>query len=317
MIENFIRKLNGHLSFWCKNNQSINIQKDILIKKYIKKNLLTNAIIKKNLKETHSIFNRKLYLLLKKGNIKDFLRIGFIQKTFFLHNRFFVYSELKILKNQINWPLYKKLIAEDSIGNPIRYFLYQDSSGNRINHAYHLSVLSNELNIDLYKIKSIFEFGGGYGCMARIFSKFNSQIKYAGFDTPYVNLLQYYYLKYNDLDVGFSFKNKYTLISNLKKIKNNYKVNSNNLFIANWSLSETPIEFRENFIEIIKKSEFILISFQEKFEDINNLDYFNKLRSKISKSHKIKILKNKFYTGNMINRQNHYFFIGKKIKNLL
>jgi len=315
MIIDIIRKLNGHLSFWCKKNKKINNQKEISIKKYIKKNLLTNEIIKKNLKQTHSIFNKKLYLLLKKGNIKNFLRVSFIQKTFFLHNRFFVYSELKVLKNQVNWPLYKKLIIEDSIGNPIRYFLYQDSSGNRINHVYHLSVLSSELNIDLYKIKSVFEFGGEYGCMARIFSKLNTTIKYSGFDTPYVNLLQYYYLKHNNLDVGFSNKNKYTLTSSLKKIKNNHKTNSESLFIANWSLSETPIEFRENFTEIIKKNEFILICFQEKFEDINNLEYFNRLKTKISKSHKIKILKNKFYTGNIINRHNHYFFIGKKLKN--
>tara|TARA_B100000780_G_scaffold231510_1_gene171319 strand:- start:74 stop:1021 length:948 start_codon:yes stop_codon:yes gene_type:complete len=315
MIENIIRKLNANLSFWCKKNKSINNSKDILIRKYIQNNLLTNKIIKKNLKETHNVFNKRLYLLLKKKNIKNFLKVGFIQKMFFLHNRFFVYFELKALKNEINWPLYKRLIEEDEIGNPIRYFLYENSSGNRINHVYHLSVLSKELNINLYKIKRVFEFGGGYGCMARIFSKFNEQIKYSCFDTHYVNLLQYYYLKHNNLDVGFSNKNNYTLISDLKKINNSHQTKLGSLFIANWSLSETPVKFRENFIKMITKNEFILICFQEKFEDIDNLKYFNKLKSKLSRSHKIKILKNKFYTGNMINRHNHYFFIGKKFKN--
>ena len=318
MIENIIRKLNANLSFWCKKNKLINNSKDILIRKYIQNNLSTNEIIKENLKETHNLFNSKLYLLLKKKNIKNFLRESFIQKMFFLHNRFFVYFELKALKGELNWPIYKKLIKEDAIGNPIRYFLYQNSSGNRINHVYHLSVLSKELNINLYKIKKVFEFGGGYGCMARIFSKLNKQLKYSCFDTHYVNLLQYYYLKHNNLDVGFYKKNKFTLISkipNLRKINNNHNSNLESLFIANWSLSETPIKFRENFIKIIKKNEFILICFQEQFEDIDNLKYFNKLRSKLSKSYEIKILKNKFYTGNMINKHNHYFFIGKKIKN--
>ena len=98
MISNIIRNLNSYLSFWCKANEPINEQKDRLIKKYIQKNLSQNKTIQKNLKKTHSIFNRKLYLLLKKGNIKNFLREGFIQKMFFLHNRFFVYSELKVLK---------------------------------------------------------------------------------------------------------------------------------------------------------------------------------------------------------------------------
>ena len=313
MISNIVRKLNSYLSFWCKSNKTINTSKDALIKKYIKDKIKRNKIIETNLKKTHNIFNKEIYLLLQKGNIKNFLREGFIQKMFFLHNRFFVYYELRTLKNNKKWPLYKKLIQEDSIGNPVRYFLYQNSSGNRINHVYHLSVLSNELNIKLSQIGKIFEFGGGYGCMARIFSKINQKIKYTCFDTHYVNLLQYYYLKHNNLDVGFSEKNNYTLISNLRKIKNNYKTNLKNLFIANWSLSETPINFRKNFLSIIKQSDFILISFQEKFEDINNLKYFNQLKSKISNKYRIKILKNKFYKGNIINKHNHYFFIGKKL----
>tara|TARA_B100000795_G_scaffold15888_1_gene10675 strand:- start:3277 stop:4218 length:942 start_codon:yes stop_codon:yes gene_type:complete len=313
MISDIIRKLNSYLSFWTKSNKITNQNKDRLIKKYIQKNIFQNKINKKNLKQTHNIFNKRLYLLLKKKDIKNFLREGFIQKMFFLHNRFFVYMELRALKNEKKWPLYKRLIEEDAIGNPIRYFLYQKSSGNRINHVYHLSVLSRELNIDLTDIRKVFEFGAGYGCMARIFSRLNQNIKYLCFDTYYVNLLQYYYLKHNNLDVGFSKKNNFTLISNLETIRYNLKKNLKSLFIANWSLSETPISFRKNFISIIRKNDFILICFQEKFEDINNLKYFNTLKSKISDEFEIKILKNKFYTGNIINKHNHYFFIGKKL----
>ena len=313
MISDIVRKLNGYLSFWIKDNEPINHNKDKLIKKYIQKNISLNKIIKKNLKKTHNIFNQKLYLLLQKKNIANFLRESFIQKMFFLHNRFFVYAELKDLKKNKRWSLYKKLINEDTVGNPIRYFLYPDSSGNRINHVYHLHILSRELNINLTDIKKVFEFGGGYGCMARIFSKLNQKIKYTCFDTHCVNLLQFYYLKHNNLDVGFSKKNNFFLNSNLKKVKETHKSKLKSLFIANWSLSETPNKFRKNFVSIIKKNEFILISFQEKFEDIDNLKYFNNLRSELSKKFEIKILRNKFYTGNMINKHNHYFFVGKKL----
>ena len=89
---------------------------------------------------------------------------------FFLHNRLFINQELNEIKKSKNWKYFKYLIKEDHIGNPIRYFLYLESSGNRINHVYHLYVLEKELNIYIKKkIKSVFEFGGGYGCMARIF----------------------------------------------------------------------------------------------------------------------------------------------------
>ena len=68
---------------------------------------------------------------------------------FFLHNRLFVLKELKEIQKSKNWNFYKKLLEEDNIGNPIRCFLYLDSSGNRINHVFHLYLLENELKINL------------------------------------------------------------------------------------------------------------------------------------------------------------------------
>ena len=144
--------------------------------------------------------------------------------------------------------------------------------------------------------------------MARIFSKINNNIKYICYDTYYVNLLQYYYLKHNNLNVGFKKKNKFYLTSNINK-----NIKDCDLFIANWSLSETPINFRRKFIKIISSSKYILICFQEKFEDVNNLKYFNSLKLKLSKKYNIIIEKNKFYKGNIFFKQNHYFFIGKKL----
>jgi hypothetical protein len=233
---------------------------------------------------------------------------------FFVHNRFFILKELNKLRNNKNWKFYKKIIDEDNVGDPIRYFLYPKSSGNRINHAYHLSVLSSEFNIDLKKINKVFEFGAGYGCMARIFSKINKKISYSCFDTSYVNLLQYYYLKQNNLNVGFTKRKKFYLLSNLKNNKNYFSNNSSKYaFIANWSLSETPIKFRKKFYSLIKNSELILICFQEKFEEINNLKYFKNMEKKLRYNFKLKIINNEFYKGNIFNQQKHYFFIGKKL----
>ena len=231
---------------------------------------------------------------------------------FFIHNRLFIFNELIELKKK-NWKFYKKLIKEDNVGDPIRYFLYPKSSGNRINHVYHLSVLCEEFNISLKQINKFFEFGSGYGCMARIFSKINKKIFYICFDTPYVNLLQYYYLKQNNLNVGFDKTKKFKLMSSLKKNKSYLNNLSNHLFIANWSLSETPIKYRKNFIKLITKSNLILICFQEKFEGINNLKYFNDLKNKLNRTFSVKIIKNTFYKGNIFHRQNHYFLIGKKL----
>merc|ERR1711991_654441 len=157
-------------------------------------------------------------------------------------------------------------------------------------------------------IKKVFEFGGGSGCMARIFSKINKNIEYNIFDTQVVNLLQYYYLKHNGLNVGFEKDKKIFLSSNFNNLNK-----KNDLFIANWSLSEVPYDLRKKFYKIISQSKFILICFQEKFEDMNNLKYFENLKNKLTKKYKIKIIKNQFYKGNLIFKQNHYFLVGKKI----
>ena len=310
MLSNFLRKILSLLSFWSLNDLSYIKNRDEKIFKIIQKKLNSIYFNKKYLKNTHNIFNKKMLNLLKEKELASFLRKNFIQKMFFVHNRLFILKELLELKKDKNWILYKKLIKEDDVGNPVRYFLYPRSSGNRINHVYHLSVLTKEFNINLKKLNNVFEFGGGYGCMARIFSKINKRAKFKCFDTNIVNLLQYYYLKQNNLDVGFSRKNKIHLISNIKKINTR---SSNSLFIANWSLSETPINFRKKFIKSIKNSKFILISFQENFENIDNLKYFKNLKKSFEKKFEIKIIKNEFYKGNFFKKQKHFFFIAKKL----
>ncbi len=310
MLSNFLRKILSLLSFWSLNDLSSIKSRDEKILKIIEKKLNSINFNKKYLKNTHNLFNKKILNLLKKKELTNFLRKNFIQKMFFVHNRLFILKELLELKKDKNWILYKKLIEEDNVGNPVRYFLYPKSSGNRINHVYHLSVLTKEFNINLKKLNNVFEFGGGYGCMARIFSKINKRTVFTCFDTSIVNLLQYYYLKQNNLDVGFSKKNKFHLISNIKKINTRY---SNSLFIANWSLSETPINFRKKFIKSIKNSKLILISFQENFENINNLKYFKNLKKNLEKKFEIKIIKNEFYKGNFFKKQKHFFFIANKL----
>ena len=308
IISQIFRTLASLLSFW-NFNEEISKKKDLYIRKIIQKQISKIKIKNKNLNKTHQKFNLEISNLLKSRNLKNFLRKNFIQKMFFLQNRIFILKELKEIKRSKKWKIYKKLLTEDSIGNPVRYFLYPKSSGNRINHVYHLSVIEDELKIDLKKkVKTVFEFGAGYGCMARIFSKLNNKIKYICYDTDHVNLLQFYYLKHNNLNVGFNPDNKFYLTSGLKKSRN-----KNDLFIANWSLSETPINFRKKFFNVLSSSKYILICFQEKFENVDNLKYFNLLKLKLANRFNIVIKRNRFYKGNIFYKQNHYFFIGKKL----
>ena len=200
MIEDIFRKILENLSFFYK-NKVINEDKKVLF--FIKRNLKKIKLENNGLKKTHIDFNQKVIALLNKGDLSRFLRNKFIQKVFFVHNRLFIFKELQYLKKSSDWLFYKKILYESDVGDPIKYFLYSKSSGNRINHVFHLAILKKNTDIKLKKIYNIFEFGAGYGCMANIFSKINKKVFYKLFDTMPVNLLQFYYLKQNRLDVGF------------------------------------------------------------------------------------------------------------------
>ena len=309
MIEDILRKILESLSFFYKNKK---IKEDKKIYIFINKELRKIKFKNTGLKKTHINFNKRIIHLLNKKDLSKFLRNKFIQKIFFVHNRLFIFKELQYLKKNSDWLFLKKLLNENDVGDPIRYFLYPKSSGNRINHVYHLAILKKNTDIELKKISNVFEFGAGYGCMANIFSKINKKIYFRLFDTIPVNLIQYYYLKQNKLDVGFKKTNKFQLINNQNfKIFN--KIQKKSLFIANWSLSETKLKFREKFINLLKDYNYVLISFHENFEDIDNLEYFKKLSRKLVKTHQFKIIKNQFYKGNFFKKQNHYFMIGKKL----
>jgi hypothetical protein len=74
-----------------------------------------------------------------------------------------------------------------------------------------------------------------------------------------------------------------------------------------------PIILRKKLNFIYKVFNFILVSFQDKFENINNLNYFRKIQKNLNK----KKYKSNIYDINTMNsnlfskRKNFYLFINK------
>ena len=316
-MRNLFRYFLSLLSFYIKNDTSKFNKNNLIINNEIIEKLKKIKKIIKLRKKTHRIFNKDIIHLINERRLINFLRSPFIQKMFFIHNRLFIKNELNEIKNDkkffIQW---KYLLKEDEVGDPIRYFLYPESSGNRIRQVYHLKKFSDFSNINIKTIKRVIEIGGGYGCMARIFSKLNHKIKYIIFDTFEVNLLQYYFLKLNKLEVAIeNSKSRINLISSIK-VNNeiSYKNNSKTLLIANWSLSEMPLKLRNKILKLIFKIPYILISFQDKFEDINNLKYFKKIKIKLDKQgYETQISALQYYNNAILNTNKHFYLFAKKI----
>ena len=315
-MRNLFRIFLSFLSFYIKNDTSNFKKIDQILNNEIINKLKKKKLVKFR-KKTHKVFNNEITSLINDKKLINFLRNPFIQKMFFIHNRLFIKNELDEIRNDKKFFfLWKNLIKEDEVGDPIRYFLYPKSSGNRIRQVYHLKKFCDFSNVNIKTIKKVIEIGGGYGCMARIFFKISQKIKYVIFDTFEVNLLQYYYLKINKLKVAIeNKKSKINLIYSVNKFNNciNYRNESKTLLIANWSLSEMPLKLRNKIIKLIFKIPYIIISFQDKFENINNFKYFKKIKKKLDeKGYKTFIGSLEHYNNAFLNTNKHFYLFAKR-----
>lgn len=299
---------------------------EIIIQKKLEEKANKLKLYSKNLTNTHKVFNNKIYKLILSGKIRYFLNFGFVQQMFFIHNRLFIFKEFLEIYRDKKFFFWKKILKEDMSGFPPRYFLYPKSSGNRIHQTYHLYRFNEFYKKDLKKFDLVFEFGGGYGNMARTFKKINPNSVYIIFDTKLVNLIQWYYLSLLKIDASLSIKSKSKIflindLNDLKELLKKYNP-KNSLFIANLSLSEVPISFRKNILNYTKNFKCRLISFQKKFEKINNYKYFQNLKknslAQYSKSIIFPINTFNNSLSNMLsfnsNDKQFYFFQKKNVK---
>ncbi len=210
---------------------------------------------------------------------RNFTRWDVIKKTMFLGNAKYVNIELDYLRRHKDWSTrWKPAIMESSIGAPLFYYRYWKSSGNLIHHAYHLARFEDETGQRIDSMSSILEFGGGYGSMCRLAHKLGFKGSYIIFDFPHFSGLQRYYLD----SLGFPLRNNNEIAENgifcINKMEEIARLNitkTQSLFIATWSLSESPISVRQQMTPAIQSCESLLIAFQDDFGEINNLNYFN------------------------------------------
>jgi len=230
----------------------------------------------------------ELKSLVLENDPREFLRWHLISGTMFVTQQGYVDAELKHLKERSDWSRrWAPAIEESTVGHPRPYWRYPKSSGNLIHHAYHLAVFEECTQFHIENFACIFEFGGGYGCMCRLTHRLGFKGKYVIFDLPAFSLLQQYYLKslglpcvdYEELwttQCGIACLSEFEGFRNLLS---HYCTSEECLFIANWSLSEVPTSFRNEVLASITHCRAILISYQQRFEEIDNMIFFGQWRA--------------------------------------
>lgn len=164
-------------------------------------------------------------------------------------------SKIKLLSTIFDEETLNNLLKEDFIGKPVisnQKFL---TSSNRTHHAMHLGFYKRNTGEPFWNSKSIIEFGGGYGNMARLIKKMNSDITYTIIDLPELLAIQYIYL-------GSLFSEDCINIVNAENTKiQEGKINlvtsdfvidgsvnlSTESFISTWAITECP-EFLQKFV---------------------------------------------------------------------
>jgi hypothetical protein len=126
----------------------------------------------------------------------------------------------------------------------------------RSNHHYqtYQRLTGNKIN----RFNRIVELGGGCGDFCRFVRDMGFGGEYVIWDLPMVSRIQQVALS----DVAVSFTHHVP------------KPAPRTLFVATWSMSETPQEFREIITSKLNPNNY-LICYQHEFEDLSNTEYFD------------------------------------------
>ena len=201
--------------------------------------------------------------------------------------------------------LLNELLTDEPFGAPNSSYFCPRSSTQNIQHIYHLLLMQRNLGLDFNTLSRVFEFGGGYGNVARLISMSGFCGTYSIFDFNLMGLIQKYYLS-NARATADKFT-QFEFVSSLEEFtKDSIDIDDgNSLFIATWSMSESPVAVRESLLNKIKSTKYIYITFQDRWHGNDNLEYFSSLSAKL-KSHTSHIIPCTIFTGN-------YYFVGTRL----
>ncbi|MFZ5808323.1 MAG: hypothetical protein ACOY16_03490 [Chloroflexota bacterium] len=215
---------------------------------------------------------------------REFLRWDIISNTMFVSYAQYISMELNYLKHRSDWNTrWRTAIKESWVGHPMPYIFYRASSGNLIHHAYHVAHFEEKTNILIQNMDYVFEFGGGYGSMCRLLYNLGFHGRYVLFDLPSFSALQRYYLRTLGLPVQavtdfVKSNNGIVCVSDLQQLitlLTHGTEAKSKMFIATWSISESPLSIRETVLNLTSDFHSFLIAYQDRSGDVNNLDFFN------------------------------------------
>jgi hypothetical protein len=210
---------------------------------------------------------------------RAFLRWDPIRETMVVPNLPYVENELRALRASDAWTsTWSGALDEDPSGCPPPYPGHPTSSANLIHHAFHVQRLRELTACSLEDFTQIVEFGGGYGSFARLAFRLGFMGTYHVHDFPEFAALQRYYMHSVVAVRGEDLAGDF--MTSAEPADTPPPEPDGGLFVALWSLSETPLAERESWIDAIGGSSAALIAFQHEFEGADNRLWFKDLQTR-------------------------------------
>jgi hypothetical protein len=218
-------------------------------------------------------YRRQLRRLAMEDDPRRFLEWRPVRDSMFVGDSSYIPIELAALRRSAKWrDRWSRAVREDAAGMPQRSRWRFSSSGNIIHHAYSLHQFEEATGRSIDSFDQILEFGGGYGSLCRIAHRLGFRGEYLIVDFPEFCALQQYFLDSVALErPGFNPRVKY--VTDLAQLPS-VSVSKNALFIALWSLSETPLAVRRQALETLDQASNALVAYQQQFGEVDNCKFF-------------------------------------------
>jgi hypothetical protein len=227
-------------------------------------------------------FTRDIAAALRANGADRFLRLPPIAKTVHPRIRSHTRRYLDYLLQSPRFSLsLSKALTESPVGQPLLNPQYPLSSPLLMQHGYHLVRLLEATDLDLTSLRLVVDFGAGYGSFFRLLRNMGYQQRYVICDLPVMCALQRFYLRNvfpTEPDARPPANLQWAADEIPATLRREAAQHSPSLFIATWSLSETPLSVRHEITPALDAFSYILCAYQRTFGSRNNVEYFEALQ---------------------------------------
>ena len=187
------------------------------------------------------------------------------------------------------------------IGNPYICEVFPLASPQTIQHIYYFSLIQKKLGffIASNQISFILELGGGYGNFCRLVYEYGYTGDYSIVDFLEMHSLQKHFLSYAlpDNNIEFHSTDNNNTFTQPKTGKS--------LFVATFSLNEMTIDDRNKMEKVFVEFDYLFIAYNKEIFSIDNAEYFDTLKNRLSGTFDINIVKDK--------HRQAWFLFGKRM----